>query len=60
MHFQHTLQAKQNNYSVDYVLGVASSLSYCSARDAAGRPLPDLFTDVAQHIDWIERTVWPD
>ncbi|KAK3909561.1 LOW QUALITY PROTEIN: Serine protease snake [Frankliniella fusca] len=44
-------------YLVDYALGVASSLTYCTARDADGRRLPDLFADVAEHIDWIERTM---
>ncbi|XP_052130603.1 uncharacterized protein LOC127751310 [Frankliniella occidentalis] len=57
--FKHTLLAPQGPFAVDYVLGIASSLSYCTVRDADGYLLPDLFADVSQHIDWIERIVWP-
>ncbi|XP_026273534.1 uncharacterized protein LOC113203189 isoform X1 [Frankliniella occidentalis] len=59
-HLQYVLHAPSGEQYVDYVLGVASSLTYCTARDATGRRLPDLFADVAQHIAWVERTVWPD
>ncbi|KAK3927695.1 Serine protease snake [Frankliniella fusca] len=58
--FQHRLMAAESTYYVDYVLGVASSLTYCTARGPGGLPLPDLFADVAQNIEWIENTVWPD
>ncbi|XP_052129323.1 transmembrane protease serine 9-like, partial [Frankliniella occidentalis] len=57
--YMHTLLAPQGSFAVDYVLGIASSLSYCTVRDSDGHLLPDLFADVSQHIDWIERTVWP-
>ncbi len=56
---RHFLETPHGRYYVDYALGVASSLTYCTARDAAGHRLPDLYADVAQHIGWIERTVWP-
>ena len=39
---------------VDLALAVASSESWC------GRGLPDLFTRVASHLDWIESAVWPE
>ena len=39
---------------VDLALAVASSESWC------GRGLPDLFTRVASHLDWIEGAVWPE
>ncbi|XP_052130542.1 transmembrane protease serine 9 isoform X6 [Frankliniella occidentalis] len=57
--YMHILLAPHGSFAVDYVLGIASSLSYCTVRDADGHLLPDLFADVSQHIDWIERTVWP-
>lgn len=60
---EHSLRVeKQQNrqYAVDRVLGVASSLTYCTARTPEGRPLPDLFTSVASHVTWIESVVWAD
>ncbi|XP_034237301.1 uncharacterized protein LOC117642831 [Thrips palmi] len=47
-------------HHVDRVLGVASSLSYCTARTQSGNSLPDLFTNVLNFLPWIESVVWPN
>lgn len=57
----HTLVTTyEEEYHVDRVVGIASSLSYCTARTPSGQRLPDLFTNVASFLPWIESVVWPD
>ncbi|KAJ1522500.1 hypothetical protein ONE63_001690 [Megalurothrips usitatus] len=57
----HTLRtAEHGDFPMARVLGVASSLSYCTARTPDGSLLPDLFTSAASHLAWIESVVWPE
>ncbi|KAJ1522498.1 hypothetical protein ONE63_001688 [Megalurothrips usitatus] len=58
----HTLRSAvhERDFPMARVLGVASSLSYCTARTPDGSLLPDLFTSAASSLAWIESVVWPD